>query len=270
VEDYLTKPFDTEEVVIAVRSRLERAEAIREASEMEFEEIKQEIVNVLSHELRTPLTYISGYTELALEDASSLSTEDLISFLNGIKKGADRLKMLVENLLLGVQIDTGRCAEEFQTFAKVQRGVENVVQHVVDLYEPQARKKGIQINADIPKDVPPVKMYRPFLLDALGRVLDNAIKFSVETPSEITVKVDASAEWVNIAISDQGVGIQPENRERIFNRLQQVDRDRTEQQGTGMGLFICKAMIDLHGGTIDVESEIDKGSTFTLHLPVAD
>ncbi len=268
VEDYLTKPFDTEEVIIAVRSRLERAAALQEASEMEFEQLKQEIVNVLSHELRTPLTYISGYTELALEDATNLSTDELISFLAGIKKGADRLRKLVENLLLGVQIDTQRCAEEYNTFAKVQKGIGEVVRQTAKAYEAQAREKSIRINVEISPDLPPVRMYRPFLSDALSRIIDNAIKFTAETPAQITVRAKATDEWVDITVSDQGIGINPEHVDDIFRRLQQSDRAKTEQQGSGMGLFISNSLVELHEGTIEVETAPGEGSTFTVRIPV--
>ena len=103
-EDYLVKPFDTQELVIVVNSRIGRAEALREATETEFDDLKKQIVTLLSHELRTPLTSVYGYTELALEEAADLPPGDFQHFLHGIQKGADRLTHLVEDDALVIRI----------------------------------------------------------------------------------------------------------------------------------------------------------------------
>ena len=107
-EDYITKPFETEELLVTIRARLERAEAIQKVAESEFERLKQQIVTILGHELRTPLTYVAGYTQLGLEEAPHLSPDEFQEFLLGIKKGADRLNRLVEDMLLMVHLDTGQ------------------------------------------------------------------------------------------------------------------------------------------------------------------
>lgn len=269
VEDYITKPFDTEELVTAIRARLRRAQEIRQATEEEFEEIKQQIINVLSHELRTPLTYIAGYTELALEDISSLSMDELQEFLKRIKRGSDRLHNLVEDLLIGVQLDTGRSREEFNSFARVQDNVGQIVQHVVHNYRSQAVSEDVLLETEVNPDLPPVKLYEDFLEDALGRIIGNAIKFSRKPPRHVKVRAYVSNDEVRIAVSDRGVGISEENLDRLFERFEQLERSKMEQQGTGMGLYIAKALIELHGGQITVESKVGSGSTFTIHLPVA-
>ena len=145
VEDYITKPFDTEELVVAIQARLQRAEAIQQATHEEFEEIKQQIANVLSHELRTPLTYISGYTELALDDITNLSPQELQDFLLRIKRGSDRLNNLVEDLLLSVQLDMGRTKQEFENFAEIHDDVNMIVRRVAAHYTMQAREEGVEL-----------------------------------------------------------------------------------------------------------------------------
>jgi signal transduction histidine kinase len=270
VEDYLTKPFDTEEVAIAVRSRLERTQAIQEASQIEFEDLKQQIVNVLSHELRTPLTYISGYTELALEDASGLSPEELMMFLQGIKKGADRLQGLVEDLLIGVQLDTGRSKQEYEKLAQVSDDLGKVVTGTAKNYQHIAAEHDVTLATEVPLDLPPVELYMPFFRDALGRLIDNAIKFSETPPRHIEIKAEPTSEEVLIHVSDQGLGISEEQAQHVFQRLHQANRQELEQQGIGMGLFIARAYILLHGGDITLESKIGEGSTFTIHLPIVE
>lgn len=269
VEDYLTKPFDSEEVAITVRSRLERTRAIQQASDREFEELKQQIVNVLSHELRTPLTYITGYTELALEDASELAPEELMLFLQGIKKGADRLKGLVEDLLIGVQLDTGHSAQEYARLAQVNTEPADLVRQTVQAYQPMAQEKGVELEAEIAPTLPPVELHPLFFQDALGRLVENGIKFSPDPPCRVQVETVVTEDEIHIRVSDQGPGIPPEQQKHIFQRLQQVERDKMEQQGTGMGLFIARSYIRLHGGDVTVESKPGEGSTFTLSLPIA-
>ena len=269
VEDYLTKPFDTEEVAIAVRSRLRRAEAIHQATEREFDTLKQDIINVLSHELRTPLTYIAGYTDLALEDASDLSTDELVTFLQGIKKGANRLHSLVEDMLIGVQIDTSRSRQEYEMFANVSTELDEIIHVTVQSYGSMADEQEVTLEEELPDDLPPIRLYPPFFKDALGRIIDNGIKFS-STPGHVRVKAEADGEQVKIHIRDNGPGIPEEQKQYIYQRLQQLNRNEMEQQGTGMGLFIARSYIDMHGGEITLESEVGEGSTFTITLPAAE
>jgi two-component system sensor kinase len=268
VEDYLTKPFDTEEVAIAVRSRLERADAIQQATEREFDELKQDIVNVLSHELRTPLTYIAGYTELALEDASDLSPDELVTFLQGIKKGTNRLHGLVEDMLIGVQIDTRRSQQEYERFASVNSDLREIIHSTVQNYEHLAAEQQVTLEEELPEGLPPVELYQPFLEEALGRIIENGIKFSKKPPRRVLVKAESKDDKVHIRVMDKGPGISEEQQSYIFHRLQQLNRQEMEQQGTGMGLFIANAYVDMHGGEITVESEPGEGSTFTITLPV--
>ena len=270
VEDYLTKPFDAEEVLITVRARLARAADIQAATEQEFEETKQQIINVLSHELRTPLTYIAGYTELALEDAGTLSPTDMLTFLGGIKLGADRLQRLVEDLLIGVQIDVGQCEREFNKFAVVRDDLRTLFTSSARHCMNMASEQNVTLEVEIASEFPPVLIYEEFLIDALLRLIDNAIKFSLQEPKQVLARAYADQTTVYVEIQDQGIGIAKEDLSQIFHRLQQVNRQRTEQQGSGMGLFIAQSLIQLHGGKITVESELGKGSTFTVTLPVAE
>lgn len=269
VEDYLTKPFDPQELVVAVRARLQRAQAIRRAAEEEFDELKRQIVTVLSHELRTPLTYIRGYTELALDEVPSLSPDALQEFLMGIKRGADRLTRLVEDLLFLVRLDTGRAAEEFRMLVGVREDLDVVVERTVRLYEALAAARGVMLEWDIEPHLPPVRLCEPFFVDALGRLVDNGIKFSLREEKRVTVRARAVEGVVEISVSDRGVGIPADEVPHLFERFRQIERERMEQQGVGLGLAIAQELIQMHGGEIRVESQLGNGSTFTIRLPVA-
>lgn len=268
-EDYITKPFDAEELIVSVRSRLGRARAIERASEATFETLKEQIVTVLGHELRTPLTYVTGYTDLALEDVSSLSPEETEDFLLGIKSGADRLNRLVEDLLLLVQLDSGRARDEFEALVSRYTNLDEIVKRTAKQFEQRARERDVSIEVQTESDLPPVRLCEAFFTDALGRLIENGIKFSRSDGGNVKVGVTSGEKWVKVTVSDDGVGIPTDQQEHIFERFRQINRDKLEQQGTGLGLAIAQQLIHLHGGDIAVDSAPGEGSTFTIRLPPA-
>ncbi|MFQ6101556.1 MAG: response regulator [Anaerolineae bacterium] len=269
-EDYLTKPFDPQELVVAIRARLGRAQAIREATAAEFDQLKQQIITVLGHELRTPLTYVQGYTDLALEDASSISSGALQELLHGVKQGSDRLSRLVENFLLLIRIDTGQTAEEYRLLAQIHHDLGEIVERTVRQSKDQAAACGVALEAKVAPNLPPVQLCEPFFADALRRLVDNGIKFSRGEGKRVTVSVQATDEWVEVAVKDEGVGIPAEKIPHLFERFRQIGRGQMEQQGTGLGLAIAQDLTHLHGGEITVESEPGEGSVFTIRLPVTE
>ncbi|MBN1875477.1 MAG: HAMP domain-containing histidine kinase, partial [Anaerolineae bacterium] len=133
----------------------------------------------------------------------------------------------------------------------------------------QAEQKGITLEFNAVPDLPPVRIYRPFLGDALGRLLDNAIKFSRNKGKVVHVAVTTQENKVEIAVSDEGVGIGSADLQRLFERFSQINRAKMEQQGIGVGLVITRDLMHAMGGEIDVRSELGVGSTFILRLPVA-
>jgi signal transduction histidine kinase len=122
----------------------------------------------------------------------------------------------------------------------------------------------------MPTSLPQVRLCEPFLVDALGRLLDNAIRFSRDSGERVSVDVRVSGPWVEIAVQDEGIGIASDQIPNLFERFRQIDRQHMEQQGAGLGLAIARELIDLHGGEITVDSQIGEGSTFTIRLPVAE
>lgn len=267
-EDYLTKPFDPEELLVVVRSRLRRAEEVQQAVASELDRLKQQIVTVLSHELRTPLTYITGYTELALEELYSLSPEALQQFLEGIRRGSERLNRLVQDLLTLIRLDTGQAAAEFRLLVRPHENFAELVWRTVQHYESLAAQSGISLEARVPPALPPVPLCEPCFTDALGRLVDNAIKFSRGKGKRVLVHAGVAGDWVEVSISDDGVGIRPEEIPHLFERFRQIERERMEQQGIGLGLAIAQELIRLHGGEITVESVYGAGSRFTIRLPL--
>ncbi|MGC9469185.1 MAG: hybrid sensor histidine kinase/response regulator [Anaerolineae bacterium] len=270
-EDYIVKPFDPQELVVVVNSRIGRAQAIREAAESEFEDLKRQIIQLLSHELRTPLTSVYGYTELALEEAAVLPPGDFQQFLLGIKKGADRLTRLVEDLLVVVKLDTGELQREFELLGGLEDNLANVIRRTVRAQQVIAEGQNMELHEDIPDALPPVRIHEYFLTDALTRLIDNAIKFSKRSGKPILVTSRAVDGDVEISVCDHGIGIPEDKLDHLFERFHQIDRDKLEQQGAGLGLVIAQALVNCMDGQISVESQQgpESGSTFTIHLPIA-
>ena len=269
-EDYLTKPFDPEELLVAVKSRLARAGAIQKAAETEFEELKSQIVTVLSHELRTPLTYVVGYTDLALDDLSSLSVEQLQEMLERVKRGGDRLTRLVEDFLCLIQLDTGQAAAEVKRLTAVHRDLGEIVEETAMMWQERAAFRKVDLETKVQPDLPPVRLCKPFFVDSLGRLVGNAIKFSREEGNRVLIAAREEDGWVEVAVIDQGVGIPSEEIEHLFERFRQIGREELEQQGTGLGLAITRELIQLQGADITVKSSLGGGSTFTIRLPVVE
>ncbi len=271
-EDYIVKPFDPKELVVVVNSRIGRARAIREATETEFDELKQQIITLLSHELRTPLTSVYGYTELALEEAADLPSGDFQLFLGGIKKGADRLTQLVEDLLMVVKLDTGELQREFDLLGSVQDDLAGMIRRVALVESSKAADQGVKMEVEVPDSLPPVLVHEYFLGDALARLVDNAVKFTHTEEKRIRISGEIQDGCVAISVQDWGVGIPAAQVDRLFEVFGQIDRRKMEQQGTGLGLVIAQALGTCRGGDIDLVSaqQAPSGTTVTIRLPLTE
>jgi len=268
-EDYITKPFDAEELIISVRSCLARAQAIDRANKAEFKLLKEQITTILAHELRTPLTHVKGYTDLALEDVSSLTPGEFEEFLKGIKAGTDRLNRLVEELLLLAQIDSGITQNEFEARVCEHDNLNEIVERTARQFSARARQHNVSIEVSTDSAVPRVRLWEPLFVDALGRLVENGMKFSREGGKRVRIETMVAENGVMVIVADHGVGIRADQQGHLFERFRQINRDQMEQQGAGLGLAIAQELIGLHDGEIVVESSPGEGSTFTIVLPPA-
>lgn len=269
VEDYIPKPFDTEQLLVAVRARLDRARQVQDVFDTQMDQLKWRIVQILGHELRTPLTLIRGYSELVMQQTPSPTSDSPKELMLGIKKGTDRLVQILHDFLLLLCLDTGRVQQEFQAQTCVCRDMQQAVEYALQAYRDQARECGVALESRAAPNLPAVRLHNLYFADALGRLVDNAIKFSGKG-QRVEVWTRAVDGRVEVSVRDEGVGIPAHALPHLFERFQQVDRERMEQQGVGLGLAIAHELVRLHGGDITVESERGQGSTFTIRLPAVD
>ena len=229
--------------------------------------IQCQFVADASHELRTPLTSIQGYTKLLLRRGSTIDAGLLGEALQTISDESGRLIRLVSDLLQLARADAGQAIISQQEVIDM-RDVIASVEDTVSVIAPE--------QIEIRFITPPVAIYVMADADRLKQVLlnltNNAIK-ATQAGGKVTVTLRSSNDQAIVRVIDTGIGIAPADQQRIFDRFYRVERSRTRSRlyggGTGLGLAIALTIIKAHGGTIELESELNKGSTFTVRLPVA-
>jgi len=267
-DDYLTKPFEAEDLLVVVGAKIKRAAALQAATDVELSKLKQNVLNTLSHEFRTPLTYIRGYLDLILDEGpDQFSVKDLGDFLQRVKRGSDRLSSLVDDFIFLVMLETDEATAAFRLGQTFFADIHVLIDAVVQKKRPWAHDRDVHLETDLDGALPGTVLHADYIQDALGRLLDNAIKFS-HKGKRVVVRATADEEWIHIAVQDYGIGIAAKEVLRLFRRLHQVNREHQEQQGIGAGLAIVKGIMDIHHGRVEVQSQVGQGSIFTLILPV--
>lgn len=236
--------------------------------EVEVDRLKSEFVATVSHELRTPMTSIKGYADLLLLGAVGEVTDQQQHFLETIKQNADRLSILVNDLLDISRIDQGRMDLKPEAVS-VNELVASIEKHLHGRVEDQ--KKDLTIATQLPDD--DLMLWGDYdkVAQILTNLADNAFNYTPEG-GRVTISAERHAEHdtIVIAVADTGVGIAPAARDRIFERFFRGDETHElvmDTPGTGLGLAIVKEFVDMHGGDVWFESKVGEGTTFYVELP---
>jgi len=271
-DDYLVKPFDPEEFLIAIQSKLQRAAEIGAQVAENFDHARRSLVQLLSHELRTPLTYVTGGFALLAEELDaqppSSHNEDIRVSLDLIQSGTQRLNRLAEQMVLYSEIISGVVAQQVRT-ASEPVPLHGLVHDALDLLHDLCRDQGANIKRTL-SESRPVMVWgvRGLLITAIAEVIRNAIQYS---PRSSPIKLVGTREGDQgvLTVIDRGSGIQPEDQHLIWDLLVQSGRERTEQQGIGMGLPIAKGIVLAHDGDVALFSVPGTGTEVTFRLPLA-
>ncbi len=252
-DDYVTKPFTREELIAAVRVRLEKRQRLEQASEEKLDELRSKIMYVLPHELRTPLTAILGLADLLVDDAAEMDSERVTEVASGIADAAARLSRIIENYLVYSQIELLSSDESRR--ADVCREVlaapaEVVTSTALKVARRREREQDLCLAAD---GNCAAHVSGENLAKAVEELIDNAFKFS-KPGCTVDVRTSVTDADFTIDVVDRGRGMREDEIRRI-GAYNQFRRDLYEQPGTGLGLVIAKGLTELHGGTFNISSD---------------
>ncbi|MFN2544296.1 MAG: ATP-binding protein [Actinomycetota bacterium] len=257
--DLLTRLADQVALVVhSARLQARQKEMLDRMSELD--RMKSDFVAITSHELRTPLTAIRGFVKTMLHNGDRLSAADMKDFLLIVDRQSHRLARLVEDLLMASKIEAGELSIAPEAVAPVV-----FLGNLIASFGENAGRVELRVEGDIPQTI----VIDPYRLEqVLRNLIHNAMKFS-EDGSPITLSVGFDARRMRLRVRDRGTGIAPEEQGRIFERFHQAGAAMTrETEGAGLGLYITKRLIEAMDGTIELQSVVGKGSTFTIRLPL--
>ncbi len=228
----------------------------------QLDQMKSDFVNMVAHELRSPLVSIRQLNSVLAEGLAGPLAEKQEDFVRRGMKKIDSLLELINDLLDVAKIEAGKYVQR-----QVPTDIGKIIEDMVALMTPRARQQGITLTASL-ENLKPVQADPKNMEEIFNNLISNAINYSPEGGS-VTVTARGLGEYMEIRVSDTGVGIPPEELPKIFDKFYRVKHPKTRQvMGTGLGLAIVKGIIDAHQGTIDVESVLDGGTTFRILLPV--
>jgi signal transduction histidine kinase len=228
----------------------------------EHDKLKSDMISLMSHELRTPITSINGFAELLAQDEKI--PEESREFLNIISHESQRLSRMINTFLSVTQLEAG----DRQEVQKIPLRLDEVVHETVANLQSVAKKKRIRLVEQPPGKIPPVAADKSLITQAVTNLVGNAIKYSPER-TLVTVSTLLEAEAVRVTVEDRGYGIPPESIDRVWEKFYRIARDGHEkdEESTGLGLSFVREVVEQHGGTVALESEVGRGSKFSFTLP---
>jgi signal transduction histidine kinase len=218
----------------------------------------------MSHELRTPLNAILGFSEMLSERYFGDLTAKQAEYVNDIREAGSHLLALINDILDLSKVEAGRMELDQSEF-----DLRAVIDNAVTLIKERAARHGISVQKDVDPAVGVIRADERKLKQILLNLLSNAVKFTPDG-GRIAVSAKRNSRAVEIAVNDSGIGIAPQDQAAVFEEFKQVGNDRLRKaEGTGLGLALAKRFVELHGGTIRVQSALGKGSTFVFSIPTA-
>ncbi len=262
--DFLPKPFTPDEFRLITKRGVERRRLLLEtmALKRERELLKEHFAAIVSHELKSPLGAVQQNLFALEQELSGSLTDRQAKRLQRMKTSLDTLLKLIHTWLRAYSTDVEGLRERFQPTS-----IHSVVRKALETVEPHAARKDVTFEVSLAEPDPCVDGDEGTLVEAVINLLGNAVKFS-RLSSRVRVEVQVHGDEVSISVADQGVGIAAEDLPYVFSGLRAGRPGVQSEAGAGLGLAITKQIVEAHRGSIAVESELGKGSTFTITLPL--
>jgi signal transduction histidine kinase len=227
----------------------------------ESNKLKGDFLATMSHELRTPLNSILGFSDVLL--SGETLTEKQRRWVSNIQSSGQKLLALINDILDLAKIEAGKMTIRLDSF-----NLHDVCDGLLNMFRPLAEKKNIDLRSQIEPDMPMLRQDMTKLQQILQNLLSNAIKFTPEG-GRVLLKADADTKYVTISVMDTGVGVAKEEQDLVFQKFRQSGNPLTrEHAGTGLGLSIVRELCKLLSGEVALQSELGRGSTFTVRLPM--
>lgn len=267
-DDYLVKPFNPQDLLSIVKGKVIRSKRLKALSEERYESFRKRVIHTLSHEFRTPLVAINTGTELLLENKEKFEevSEHATKLITAIQHGGQRLEKLVTDFMLLQQLEAGVAQRLYESRAQNYTAKE-LMDDLHSSNELELLKAGVQFSTVVQAPDAQIKIFEPQILDALGRLINNSIKFSQDI-KEIEGVSYTKNDKVYFEIRDRGIGIDPSQIQEALAVFGQIDRDTMEQQGGGMGLAIAARYVKINNGSLEFHKRDGGGSIVAVVLPL--
>lgn len=256
IDDYLVKPFEAEELLAVVRGKLKRAGASKE----QYNSYRKQVLHTLSHELRTPLVAINTGAELLIDQSKKEEENKTVQLLEAIRRSGARLEKLVSDFIQLQQIEAG-ITERIFNERKSQVTISSVINLVIKRWSAELKEKGFTIALKGSANESTICAFEPHIVDALCRIIDNAVKFS-DSVKEIMIETSTKS----VTIHDRGCGLDPAQVKKSLAEFQQHGRDKREQQGAGLGLVIASKLLSIAGANLEFEKREGGGSSVKVNF----
>ena len=236
--------------------------------------MRSEFLDITSHQLRTPPSVLIGILEMAVDgDLDKLPKEKKMRQLEGAYLKSRKLEQIVSDLLRASELDSAPFKLEKEDFRKIN--LKEFLEQAVSSKELEAEKQGVKVMLKKPIAIDKIYGEERFLDEAVGNLIDNAIKYTpaknekTKQKGRIIISAEKEGEWVVIKVKDNGIGIPKKEIRKLFEKFSRATNAKEMYtDGTGLGLFVVKEIVKGHLGQVAVESELDKGTTFTIRLPL--
>ncbi|MCX8055982.1 MAG: response regulator [Ignavibacteria bacterium] len=266
-EDYITKPFEFEDLLVSINAKLKKYYDRKQTLNARLDEIRKSILYAIPHEFKNPLSTMNGFLSLLLDKDYQKTEQELNEFLTYVKQSSDRLYRLVMNFLKLAELEITETDEnkikEIRSFRNYnwRTEFETIIKDLSEKYS-------VEINYTLEG----INFPSPFDYNTLNTILieliSNAHKFSPPDRIHISVHAIAEPNFFELIVEDKGRGIPQEEIEKILEPFYQYNRKYYEQQGGGLGLSIVKKLVQIYNGKIEIESEIDKGTKVKIIIPM--
>jgi signal transduction histidine kinase len=229
----------------------------------QLEELRRDLISMLVHDLKSPLSGIMGGIDYVLQNPGAESGESCRKVLGLARKSSEDLHQMIQNLLDVAKMEEGKLEPRYERVR-----IPALIEECTEPFLLQVQKESKVLRQEVEPDLPEIALDRQLVRRVLVNLMSNAVRHT-SSRGTITLRAHRASAGIEIVVQDDGEGIQPEYRERIFDKFVQAERKRVHlRSGTGLGLTFCKMAIELHGGKISVESELGKGSAFKFTLPL--